>query len=105
MVCDVQEVEAVEHAVASCSGTDDAPVVVYVSKMVATPAGQLPRRPNEAGPPDPLEERFLAFGRVFSGTVRDGQELYVLPSVYDPGRQDPAPATVRVSSQIATVLK
>lgn len=34
------------------------------------------------------DEVFLAFGRVFAGTVRDGQELYVLPHDWDPrGRE------------------
>lgn len=76
--------DEVEAAVASCSAEESAPTVVYVSKMVAVPANALPRVPGEPGPADPLEERFLAFGRVFSGVVRAGQSVQVLPATYNP---------------------
>lgn len=35
------------------------------------------RLPGEPGPAHPSEERFLAFGRVFSGAIRQGQTVQV----------------------------
>ncbi len=35
------------------------------------------RLPGEPGPANPQEERFLAFGRVFAGVVRQGQTVQV----------------------------
>lgn len=43
------------------------PVMIYVSKMVPT---------SDQG-------KFFAFGRIFSGTVETGQEVYVLGANYD----------------------
>ncbi len=44
----------------------------------------LHRKPGDPAPADPLEERFLAFGRVFSGVLRQVcAELWCCPrSVY-----------------------
>ncbi|PRW32859.1 ribosomal S5 Elongation factor G III V family [Chlorella sorokiniana] len=80
--------DAVEGAVRQCDTATDAPLVLYVSKMVAVPAAALPRLPGEPGPAHPAEERFLAFGRVFSGVIRQGQTVQVLPATYNPA--DPA---------------
>lgn len=80
--------DASEAALAACSADPSAPAVVYVSKMVAVPASALPRLPGEPGPACPDEERFLAFGRVFSGVLRQGQAVRVLPATYNPA--DPA---------------
>lgn len=58
-------------------------VVVFVSKMISVPASALPRD----GPPltgNTEGEVFLGFGRVFSGTLRAGQKVYVLAENYDP---------------------
>ncbi|XP_066994936.2 elongation factor-like GTPase 1 [Anabrus simplex] len=35
---------------------------------------------------DPNEDVFIAFARVFSGTIRNGQEVYVLGPKHDPGK-------------------
>jgi elongation factor 2 len=48
----------------------EAPLVLYVSKMV------------------PDKGRFYAFGRVFSGTVRSGQVVRIQGSRYVPGRKN-----------------
>lgn len=50
-----------------CSASDDAPVVVYISKMV--PDGS---------------NGFVAFGRVFSGNLRPGLKVYVQDPEYLP---------------------
>ena len=79
-----EELDEVERAVRECDAGETAPTLVYVSKMVAVPASALPRSPGEPGPSNPNEERFLAFGRVFSGTLHAGKQVYVLPSTYNP---------------------
>lgn len=92
-VCGVgQGVSAARAAVLSCAAAPPAPTVVYVAKMLAMPASSLPRgAQRDAGPGgDPVDEVFLAFGRVFAGTLRDGDRVHVLSAAYDPaepGRQ------------------
>lgn len=44
------ELARVEAAVASSDAGEEAPLVVYVSKMVAVPVGLLPRAPGEPAP-------------------------------------------------------
>jgi len=50
------------------------PLVVYISKMA-------PEKPND---PD---SRFLAFGRVFSGTVSPGQQVRILGPSFEFGKK------------------
>jgi ribosome assembly protein 1 len=74
------------HLCASSSAAD-APLVVFVSKMVSVPANLLPRAPGESsavGAGNAAGEVFLAFGRVFSGVAREGARVHVLSSAYDP---------------------
>lgn len=47
------------------------PVMVYISKMVKTP---------EKG-------RFIAFGRVFSGTIKSGMKIRIMGPNYVPGKK------------------
>lgn len=49
----------------------EGPLMIYVSKMVKT---------SEKG-------RFIAFGRVFSGTVRGGLPVRIMGPNYVPGKQ------------------
>jgi elongation factor 2 len=57
------------EAVRTCDTSADAPMSMYVSKMVPT---------AEKG-------RFVAFGRVFSGTIKTGQEVRIMGPDYVPG--------------------
>ncbi|KAL2311724.1 hypothetical protein POMI540_4782 [Schizosaccharomyces pombe] len=50
----------------------NAPLMIYVSKMVPT---------SDRG-------RFYAFGRVFSGTVRSGLKVRIQGPNYVPGKKD-----------------
>jgi elongation factor 2 len=52
------------------------PLMIYVSKMVPDP--------SDSG----SGSKFLAFGRVFSGTARPGQQVRILTPDYKPGSQD-----------------
>jgi elongation factor 2 len=52
---------------------DNTPTVVYITKMVPLPS---------------TSKSLLAFGRVFSGSVRAGSKLYVLDADYSPQRGD-----------------
>ena len=58
-------------AVANCDQTAGAPMSMYVSKMVPT---------SEKG-------RFYAFGRVFSGTIKTGQEIRILGPDFEMGKK------------------
>ena len=88
--CDARQgVSAARAAMLACAAAPPAPTVVYVAKMLAVPAGSLPRgAQRDAGPggdpTDPAGEVFLAFGRVFAGTLRDGDRVHVLSAAYDP---------------------
>jgi len=120
-----------------CSGTNDAPTIIFVSKMFATETSSLPEKRPKPLTADEIASRreqakqrildrqnraevdtlepdlatgvtniesssneqhkvedsrrndeadlsFIAFARVYSGTVRKGQHLYVLGPKYDP---------------------
>ena len=59
------------------------------------------RRPRiipagEPGPRDPTAEVFLAFARVFSGVLRDGQTVHVLSAAYNPTQPDQERQEVQV---------
>ena len=41
---------------------------------------------NKPASDDPLDQVFIAFARVFSGTVKKGQKLYVLGPKHDPAK-------------------
>lgn len=89
-------VTAQRKAMEACDA-QASPVVAFVSKMVAVPAAALPRgarTPHNAG-----AEVFLGFGRVFSGTLRDGDPVQVLSAAYAP---DGTPGSAR-ARQLATV--
>ena len=42
----MQGLQRVQAAMAACSTSADAPLVAYVSKMIAVPASALPRTPG-----------------------------------------------------------
>ena len=79
-----KSLDEVETALYTCDTRSEAPLIAYISKMIAVPSLALPRLPGEPAPANPNEERFLAFGRVFSGGITQGDTLYVLPSTYNP---------------------
>ncbi|EFJ51620.1 hypothetical protein VOLCADRAFT_56931, partial [Volvox carteri f. nagariensis] len=103
-----QELARLEACVARSDASASAPLVVYVSKMVAVPRGLLPRAPGEGAAgalthgshsQDPQEEVFLGFGRVFSGTARPGQRVHVLNGAYNPA----APTCQRQTAVLGAV--
>ena len=53
---------------------------------------------GQPGPRDPKQEVFLAFARVFSGVVTDGQLVHVLSAAYNPARPDLERQEVQVSA-------
>lgn len=58
------------QAIKNCD--PNGPLMLYISKMVPT---------SEAG-------KFYAFGRVFSGRIKNGQEVYILKPGYVPPTRD-----------------
>jgi elongation factor 2 len=57
-------------AIKTCDTSENAPLMMYVSKMI--PSG---------------DNRFTAFGRVFSGKVATGQKVRILGPNYEPGKK------------------
>jgi ribosome assembly protein 1 len=79
------QLDRIRSHLAASSSAPDAPLVIYVSKMISIPSNLLPRRPGEPAPAaGGNDEVFLAFGRVFSGVAREGARVHVLTSAYDP---------------------
>ena len=76
--------------------------LAFVSKMFAVPPGALPA---EKDPSDPSgeggaapRERFLAFARVFGGTLRAGDAVHVLPPGAPPCCPPPDAPVARVGA-------
>ncbi|CAM9687748.1 unnamed protein product [Chrysoparadoxa australica] len=63
--------DEVATAIRTCDTSPEAPLCMYVSKMVPT---------SDKG-------RFYAFGRVFSGTIRTGQKVRIYGANYVPGKK------------------
>ncbi|KAK4279234.1 hypothetical protein QN277_016966 [Acacia crassicarpa] len=85
------EAELVRKSVESCDLKPEAPCVAFVSKMFAVPIKMLPDRGshgevmNYSGEGEgELDECFLAFARIFSGTLSARQKVFVLSALYDP---------------------
>lgn len=92
-------------AVAASAADAAAPLVLFISKMVAVPAGALPLAAGERLPAEPLADEFLGFGRVFSGVAREGQRVHVLSPAFSAAaphkhRCDPAALLFRVAGAI-----
>ena len=61
--------DVVANAIRNCDATG--PLIVYISKMV----------------PSTDKGRFIAFGRVFAGTVKTGQKVRIMGPSYVPGKK------------------
>lgn len=58
-------------AIRTCDTSDTAPLMMYVSKMIPG-----------------ADNRFTAFGRVFSGKIGTGQKVRILGPNYEPGKKN-----------------
>lgn len=58
------------NAIRTCDTSDTAPLMMYVSKMIPG-----------------ADNRFTAFGRVFSGKIGTGQKVRILGPNYEPGKK------------------
>jgi elongation factor 2 len=63
--------DATATAIRNCDTSENAPLCMYISKMVPT---------SDKG-------RFYGFGRVFSGTIATGQKVRILGPNYVPGKK------------------
>lgn len=103
-------VKQLEESFASCNAAEDAPVLVFVVKMITldgkeystalrrTVPGAVARATtaetassavaHTAAEGDEGQQHFVAIARVFSGVLRPGKQLYVLSPRFDP--LDPA---------------
>ncbi|KAL6508658.1 hypothetical protein OROGR_023369 [Orobanche gracilis] len=84
----LREAELVRKSIEVCDSSPNAPCVAFVSKMFAVPTKMLPREEivNNYSSTDDVDsgECFLAFARIFSGTLFAGQRVFVLSALYDP---------------------
>ena len=71
------------NAVMACNLSDEAHRIIFVSKMMAIPKAHVQGAQNQAG-----DVKFLAFARVYSGTIRKGDKMYVLSPTHDPSDVD-----------------
>jgi len=58
------------NAIRTCDTSENAPLMMYVSKMIPG-----------------ADNRFIAFGRVFSGKIGAGQKVRILGANYEPGKK------------------
>jgi elongation factor 2 len=58
------------NAIRTCDTSESAPLMMYISKMIPG-----------------ADNRFTAFGRVFSGKVSTGQKVRILGPNYEPGKK------------------
>lgn len=63
--------DAASEAIRTCDVSENAPLMMYVSKMIPG-----------------ADNRFIAFGRVFSGRIGAGQKVRILGPNYVPGKKN-----------------
>jgi ribosome assembly protein 1 len=76
---DAAELTASRRALATCNTAAGSPTTAFVSKMLAVPASSV--HGTHSGNNATL---FMGFGRVYSGTLREGDTMYVMNGAYDP---------------------
>jgi ribosome assembly protein 1 len=80
------QANACREAIAACDPAG--PLVVFCSKVIAVPLGDLPDAARRAALADSGEheaEAFVAIGRVFAGTARPGEAVYVFGAKQEAG--------------------
>ena len=75
-----EELQRIKDAVIKCDTSENAPVVIYISKMITAP----PENINEHGL-IPLSQvskktKFVGFARIFSGKIKRGDSAYLISS-------------------------
>ncbi|KAF3323054.1 elongation factor Tu GTP-binding domain-containing protein 1 [Carex littledalei] len=87
----LSEAERVRKCIEICDSSNTAPGVAFISKMFTVPVKALPPDPTGLLVSDfsDSDDCFLAFARVFCGTIRSGQRMFVLSALYDPLKSDP----------------
>merc|ERR1712137_148814 len=98
-----QQMEVVEQSLLKCRTDEEAPVVIFISKVFASPftssetidSGPRIARPVAEGATAEAAsaanahsaqrtERFIGFGRIFSGVLKRGASVHVLGPRYNP---------------------
>ncbi|CAM9562452.1 unnamed protein product [Chrysoparadoxa australica] len=87
----------VRDALATCDSSPAAPVVVFVSKMVPVKRGELlttegalwrPPGEDSSVAVERSDFAFVAFARIFSGTLHPDSEIHILGPKYDPSKPE-----------------
>jgi ribosome assembly protein 1 len=86
----LSEAERVRKYIETCDSSSTAPGVAFISNMFTVPVKALPPDPTGLPVSDSGDsnECFLAFARVFCGTIKSGQWIFVLSALYDPLKSD-----------------
>jgi ribosome assembly protein 1 len=115
----VRQLQGVFQAISRCDSGLDAPLVVFVSKMVPVKVAELSKPDiamlnqqrldriadgEEYRPLQPDEEVFLAIGRVFSGVLTRDSTLHVIGHKYDPFAAKASPDSLHTTSKVVQVL-
>jgi translation elongation factor EF-G len=85
-----------KESIENCDSSKDAPVIVYISKMQPINARSLAVATNtEIAEGDKEITKLIGFGRVFSGKLIKGQEIYVFGATHSKTRPDITVAIVK----------
>ncbi|KAI8897277.1 P-loop containing nucleoside triphosphate hydrolase protein [Globomyces pollinis-pini] len=72
------------NAIQTCDTSDTAPVVAFLSKMFSVSSADLPAKAVTRSNEDTEEEEVLiGFARIYSGTIKVGQSIYILGPKYN----------------------
>ncbi|KAL0582570.1 hypothetical protein ABG067_007508, partial [Albugo candida] len=114
----------VADGIKSCNAAEEAPLVIYVCKMICVDARLLSNYKqlcdekhislssirneslgNTAEPRQEFDEQpvYIAIGRIFSGILRQGQELYIMGPKYNGCRESVSASSVKSIPHVATV--
>ena len=67
-----------QRSVMECDNSEDAPLVMYISKMVSVPTEYIHDTLTESPPHPGAKSRFIGFARIFSGRVKRGTEVHII---------------------------
>ena len=80
---DAAALAASRKAVSKCSTSEGSVMTAFISKMLAVPASAVHGKSTEGA-----SSVFLGFGRVYSGTLREGDTVHVIGGTYDPSEPE-----------------
>lgn len=65
-------------SVIECNNSEDAPLVMYISKMVSVPNEYINDTLSDTVIPSDQKGRFIGFARIFSGRIQRGADVHII---------------------------